>query len=138
LDGIDTRDVDRLKRLHIRTVEQLAQADLREVLMRTPYPVHALYDWMDQALLLSAFPGTTPAKLRSAGLPAGATQLLRIWRLLTSDAKDRVASALVVAPPELDQRLRLLEQNPRVRALASIEGPASPLEGKDLARSDLA
>lgn len=124
LDGIDPRDVDRLRRLHIRTVEQFAQADVREVLMRTPYSLHAMCDWMDQALLLTAFPGTTPAKLRAAGLPARATQLLRIRRLATSDPRDGMAGALAVAPLELEPRLRLLEDNPRVRALASIEVPA--------------
>ena len=67
LEGISSFHKARLSELGIDNVQNLAQASLMELILKTPFNPRVLIDWMAQARLCMEFKDQT-SKIRQAGI----------------------------------------------------------------------
>jgi hypothetical protein len=98
LDGLTIWDQARLLEEGIEDLENLATANLVDVLLSMRSPLARLVDWIDQAILLVHLPGPREQsdayrRLRALGLRT-ATDLEAAWELATPEGRQMIGDTL--------------------------------------------
>jgi len=102
LDGLTVWDQARLLEEGIEDLENLATANLVDVLLSMRIPVARLVDWLDQAILLTHLPPSAPQDnkayhgLRALGLRT-ATDLEAAWAEATDDGRQMISDTIFEA-----------------------------------------
>jgi len=103
LDGLSIWDQARLLEEGIEDMQNLATANLVDVMLRTRVPISRLVDWLDQAFLCLHMPNTPKdpysarrARLRQLGIRT-ATDLQLAWQRFQDDEALRLALFRAVA-----------------------------------------
>lgn len=106
LDGLSIWDQARLLEEGIEDMQNLATANLVDVMLRTRVPISRLVDWLDQAFLCLHMPNTPKdpysarrARLRQLGIRT-ATDLQLAWQRFQDDETLRLALFRAVATDE--------------------------------------
>ena len=103
LDGVAIWDQARLLEEGIEDLENLATANLVDVLLSMRIPVARLVDWLDQAILLIHLPGAAEdqqayVRSRAMGLRT-ATDLEAAWSEATSEGKQMLSETIFDTDP---------------------------------------
>jgi hypothetical protein len=103
LDGLTIWDQARLLEEGIEDLENLATANLVDVLLSMRMPVARLVDWIDQAILLVHLPGPTDENeayrgLKSLGLRT-ATDLEAAWAEATPEGRQMISDTIFGSDP---------------------------------------
>jgi hypothetical protein len=103
LDGVTIWEQARLLEEGIEDLENLATANLVDVLLSMRIPVARLVDWLDQALLLIHLLGSgndqqAYRRLRAMGLRT-ATDLEAAWAEATAEGKQMLSETIFEADP---------------------------------------
>lgn len=120
IEGLNRFHAVRLAEVGIDNAQNLAEADLVELVLKTPYNVNQLIDWIAQARLYVVVKDNIEP-LRHAGIRT-AFDLVDVG----DEARNEIAKLGGLAPPILATAARSLQRDPITRRLADFRTKLNP------------
>jgi hypothetical protein len=114
IDGLSIWHQSRLKQINIENVQNLATADVPNLVVSTPFSLNEIIDWVDQAILLLYTSEAQLAALQRVGIHCASDLLV----LARKEQFDELAEASGLKPSELSVLGTVLESALNIKVVA--------------------